>query len=97
MSKIFDAYKKKVGHSPDLALEIGKAGTVSLYPTPEGKQQGDFNKLANRLLGLRNSWTRATPRQRFAYAFFAVLTLAFFFFNGPVLELEQQLVEGMQP
>lgn len=53
MSKIFDAYRKKVGHLPDLSLEIGKAGSISLYPSPEGSQKDDFNKLANRLLGLR--------------------------------------------
>lgn len=53
MSKIFDAYKKKIGQSPDLPLELGKAGTVSLYSSPEGKQREDFSKLANRLLGLR--------------------------------------------
>jgi len=33
--------------------------------------------LRPRLLGLRNTWTRAGQRQKFAYAFFAVLTLAF--------------------
>lgn len=31
-----------------------------------------------------------------ALSFTALLTLAFFFFNGPVIELEQQLVQGMQ-
>ena len=31
-----------------------------------------------------------------ALTFTALLTLAFFFFNGPVIELEQQLVQGMQ-
>ena len=53
MSKIFDAYRKKVGGLVDLSLEIGKAGAISLYSTPEGKQRDDFNKLANRLLGQR--------------------------------------------
>jgi len=53
VSKIFDAYRKKVGNMPDLSMEIGKAGSISLYPTPEGAQQADFSKLANRLLGLR--------------------------------------------
>jgi Mrp family chromosome partitioning ATPase len=53
VSKIFDAYRKKVGDMPDLSLEIGKAGSISLYPSPEGNQRDDFNKLANRLLGLR--------------------------------------------
>jgi len=53
VSKIFDAYRKKVGDTPDLAIELGKAGSVSLYPVPEGSQRNDFNKLANKLLGLR--------------------------------------------
>ncbi|MEN8007856.1 MAG: AAA family ATPase [Candidatus Krumholzibacteriota bacterium] len=53
MSKIFDAYRKKVGGLSDLSLEIGKAGSISLYPSPTGSQKDDFNKLANRLLGLR--------------------------------------------
>jgi receptor protein-tyrosine kinase len=53
VSKIFDAYRKKVGNLSDLSLEIGKAGSISLYPSPEGSQKDDFNKLANRLLGLR--------------------------------------------
>lgn len=53
MSKIFDAYRKRVGEFPDLAVEIGKAGIVSLYPSPQGSQQDDFNRLANRILGLR--------------------------------------------
>ena len=53
MSKIFEAYRKKVGDLSDLSLEIGKAGAISLYPSPEGSQKDDFNKLANRLLGLR--------------------------------------------
>jgi Mrp family chromosome partitioning ATPase len=53
VSKIFDAYRKKVGDLSDISLEIGKAGSISLYPSPEGSQKNDFNKLANRLLGLR--------------------------------------------
>jgi Mrp family chromosome partitioning ATPase len=53
VSKIFDAYRKKVGDLSNLSLEIGKAGSISLYPSPEGSQMDDFNKLANRLLGLR--------------------------------------------
>jgi len=53
VSKIFDAYRKKVGGLTDLSLEIGKAGSISLYPSPQGNQKEDFNKLANRLLGLR--------------------------------------------
>ena len=33
--------------------------------------------LRPRILGLRNTWSRAGRRQQFSYAFFAVLTLAF--------------------
>lgn len=39
----------------------------------------------------------APPLVLFALSLTALLTLGFFFFNGPVIELEQQLVEGMQP
>ncbi|MFT7549478.1 MAG: Mrp family chromosome partitioning ATPase [Candidatus Azotimanducaceae bacterium] len=58
MSKIFDAYKKKASQSPtgrpsELAAEIGQVGTITLFPSPAGNQSEDFNKLANRILGLR--------------------------------------------
>lgn len=53
MSKIFDAYRKQLGESPDLVVEIAKAGSLSLYPGPHGRQRDEFNALANRLLGLR--------------------------------------------
>ena len=53
MSKIFDAYRKKVGGLSDLSLDIRQAGSVTLFPSPGGTQKSDFNKLANRLLGLR--------------------------------------------
>lgn len=53
MSKIFDAYKKQVGESADLALEIGRAGSIALFPSPKGNQQADFSQLASRILGLR--------------------------------------------
>lgn len=53
MSKIFDAYRKQMGESPDLVVEIAKAGSLSLYPGPQGRQRDEFNALANRLLGLR--------------------------------------------
>ena len=55
MSKIFDAYRKKVGVESDLTLEIGRAGSVSVFPSPKGLQRDDFNKLANSLLNLRVS------------------------------------------
>ncbi|MHB8078591.1 MAG: P-loop NTPase family protein [Candidatus Krumholzibacteriia bacterium] len=53
MSKIYEAYRKRVGDEPDLAVELGRLGTVGLYPPPEGKQKDEFNQLANRLLGLK--------------------------------------------
>jgi len=53
MSKIFDAYKKRVGESVDVTLGIGQVGSLALFPPPEGKQKTDFNNLANRILGLR--------------------------------------------
>ena len=39
----------------------------------------------------------APPLVVFALCTTALLTLGFFFFNGPVIELEKQLVEGMLP
>lgn len=53
MSKIFDAYRKKAGADPDLGIEVGRVGTIALYPSPAGHQKDDFNKLANSILNLR--------------------------------------------
>ncbi len=53
MSKIFDAYRKQLGDVSDLVVEVGKAGSISLFPSPEGRQRDDFHRLANRLLDLR--------------------------------------------
>ncbi len=53
MSKIYEAYRNKIGDTPDLAPEIGRATTFELFPAPAGSQKGEFNQLANRLLGLR--------------------------------------------
>jgi Mrp family chromosome partitioning ATPase len=53
MSKIFEAYKKTMGNLPDLTMAVEQAGSLALYPAPVGVQRNDFNKLANRLLGLR--------------------------------------------
>jgi multicomponent Na+:H+ antiporter subunit D len=39
----------------------------------------------------------APPLVVFALCLTALMTLGFFFFNGPVIELEQQLVKGMLP
>jgi len=53
MSKIYEAYRKRGGDSPDLTIEIGRVGTVALYPMPDATQQSEFNQLANRLLSLK--------------------------------------------
>lgn len=50
MSKIYEAYRKRVGEMPDLTIELGRVGTVALYPMPDATQQGEFSQLANRLL-----------------------------------------------
>jgi len=50
MSKIYEAYRKRVGDAPDLSIELGRVGTVALYPMPDATQQGEFSQLANRLL-----------------------------------------------
>jgi Mrp family chromosome partitioning ATPase len=52
MSKIFDAYRKRMGETPDFVAEVRRAGTVALYPAPTARQLKDFNRLANRILGL---------------------------------------------
>ena len=53
MSKIFQAYKMKVGESADVIEEVQRLGTVSLFPAPKGKQADDFSRLAHRILRLR--------------------------------------------
>jgi Mrp family chromosome partitioning ATPase len=53
MSKIYEAYRKRAGDDPDLAVEIGRIGGVALYPAPAEDQRNEFSQLANRLLGLR--------------------------------------------
>ncbi len=53
MSKIFDAYKKQAGKSLDLTQQVRRVGSFTLFPPPMGPQQGDFDRLANRLLTLR--------------------------------------------
>jgi Mrp family chromosome partitioning ATPase len=50
MSKIYEAYRKRVGDMPDLTIEMGRVGTVALYPMPDATQQAEFSQLANRLL-----------------------------------------------
>lgn len=50
MSKIYEAYRKRVGEMPDLTIELGRVGTVALYPMPDATQQGELSQLANRLL-----------------------------------------------
>ncbi len=53
MSKIYEAYRKRVGDHAELSLEIGRIGAVALYPMPDATQQAEFSQLANRLLGLK--------------------------------------------
>ena len=53
MSKIFDAYKKQAGKSLDLTQQVRRVGSFTLFPPPMGPQQGDFDRLANRMLSLR--------------------------------------------
>lgn len=52
MSKIFDAYRKQAGAKPDLAVEIGRATSLHIFPVPKGPQRDEFDKLANRMLDL---------------------------------------------
>jgi Mrp family chromosome partitioning ATPase len=54
MSKIYEAYRKRAGHEPDLTVELGRAGTMALYPPPDAAQQDEFSQLANRLLDLKS-------------------------------------------
>jgi len=53
MSKIYDAYKKQAGKSLDLTQQVKLAGSFTVFPSPVGPQQGDFDRLANRILSLR--------------------------------------------
>lgn len=53
LSKIFDAYRMRVGEAGDVSEEIQRAGNISLFAPPHGRQQSDFNQLAQRTLGLR--------------------------------------------
>ncbi len=53
MSKIYEAYRKRVGDDVDLSVEIGRIGAVALYPMPDATQQAEFSQLANRLLDLK--------------------------------------------
>lgn len=65
MSKIFDAYKKSQSmgvdsrpqaepvSGPPVAPEVEPTIDAQLFPAPGEKQESEFSKLANRLLGLR--------------------------------------------
>ena len=61
MSKIYEAYRKRVGDDPDLTIELGRVGTVALYPMPDAAQQAEFSQLANRLLNLKRDDARRCP------------------------------------
>jgi Mrp family chromosome partitioning ATPase len=53
MSKIYEAYRKRTGDAPDLTIEIGRVGTLALFPMPDATQQDEFSHLSNRLLNLK--------------------------------------------
>jgi receptor protein-tyrosine kinase len=53
MSKIFEAYKLKVGETVDVQTEVRRLGAVSLFNAPRGMQIDDFNRLTQRILSLR--------------------------------------------
>ncbi|MBE0565476.1 MAG: CpsD/CapB family tyrosine-protein kinase [Krumholzibacteria bacterium] len=55
MSKIFDAYRKQTAERSELSADIGRVGTVHLFPAPSPRQAGDFAKLASQILALRRS------------------------------------------
>ena len=54
VSKIFEAYRKKAGNETDLSVEIGRAGSVALFKSPDSSQKDEFNQLANRMLGMKS-------------------------------------------
>lgn len=55
MSKIFDAYRKQTAQRSELSAEVGRVGTVQLFPPPSPSQQGDFARLATQILSLRRN------------------------------------------
>ncbi len=52
MSKIFDAYRKRVGESPDL-VQIRKPNAIRLFPPVAGKQREEFSRLVAKLIVMR--------------------------------------------
>lgn len=55
MSKIYEAYRRQDGAAIDLGAYLRRAGNISLFPPVNASQSLEFNKLVNRLLGLRRS------------------------------------------
>lgn len=53
MSKIFDAYRKRVGVDTDLSVEIGRSHSPQLFPNPGASQKREFSHLAARLQSLK--------------------------------------------
>jgi Mrp family chromosome partitioning ATPase len=54
MSKIFDAYKKRLEDTPELAGEISRAGKFPLFPPLKSSQLDEFGNLVNQLLRLKS-------------------------------------------
>ena len=56
MSKILDAYRKQneAKAKAEGPLAVGPVAFKPLFPPPKDAQQDDFNKLANKVLGLRS-------------------------------------------
>lgn len=54
MSKIFQARQMLAESLNEPALSVHMAGSLVLFPAPQGPQTEDFNRLAQQALGLRN-------------------------------------------
>ncbi len=52
MSKIFDAYRKRVGENPDV-IQIRKPNSIRLFPPMGEKQKEDFSRLVAKLIIMR--------------------------------------------
>lgn len=61
MSKIFDAYRMKKAEVPsvDPHRGVSGAGSIALFPRPKPQQQEEFNRLAQRTLGLKSAGSGA--------------------------------------
>jgi Mrp family chromosome partitioning ATPase len=77
MSKIFDAYKKRLSEAPEIGLEISRAGKFPLYPPLKPSQMDEFGKLANQLLRIKMpgrggivSFASSAPQEGSSYVSF---------------------------